>query len=315
MVFGNLRYLQRREYCFNMKKIPSLSILISAYNEEANIVNLLGDLIEQVESGYVLDTIMVLSDGSTDNTNRLVKNVKSEKIQLIEKKSRNGKAAGVNELFTRTESDIALVLDADIRIFDTQFISKIIDPIVNKDMDLVSALPLEMRGRTGVEKMLYASMMFKKRLYKSLRSGNSIYTCYGYARAFSKDLYKKIVISDSVGEDAYSYLYAKFNRYKYKSERNAIVYYKLPATLADHGKQSVRFFHSKKRFIAEFGEKFVSKQYSIPLNLFVSAFLHEAIANPALVLYVLVLFGMKIRSIFSPATKATWKIAGSSKIY
>lgn len=298
-----------------MNNIPSVSVLISAYNEESNIANLLNDLLSQVGNDYLLDSISVLSDGSTDNTCKVVKSIKSEQIHLIEKKIRKGKASGINDLFTRTESDIALVLDADIRIFDTQFISKIINPIINKDIDLVSALPQEMLGRTGVEKMLYSSMKFKKRIYKSLKSGNSIYTCFGYARAFSKDLYKKMVISDSVGEDAYSYLYAKFNKYKYKSERNAIVYYKLPATFSDHGKQSVRFFHSKKRFIAEFGDKFVSKQYSIPLSLFISAFFHEAVASPALILYVFVLVEMKIRSFFAPSTKATWKIAGSSKIY
>ena len=80
-----------------MNNIPSVSVLISAYNEESNIANLLNDLLSQVGNDYLLDSISVLSDGSTDNTCKVVKSIKSEQIHLIEKKIRKGKASGIND--------------------------------------------------------------------------------------------------------------------------------------------------------------------------------------------------------------------------
>lgn len=58
-------------------KKPIVIVAISAYNEEKNILNFLKSVLAQEERGFRLKEIWVHSDGSTDNTVKLVKNLRS----------------------------------------------------------------------------------------------------------------------------------------------------------------------------------------------------------------------------------------------
>ncbi len=291
----------------------SISILVPAYNEEANINLIVTDLLRQEKNNFKISEIVVYSDGSTDHTNEKVKVFSAQGVRLIEGAKRSGKAKCVNAYFKTSNSDCVIVIDADTRIFDKNFIQKIVKPIIEAKADLVSASPLEFSPDTFAEKVIYASMRFKKKIYRSIKNGNNIYTCYGYARAFSKNLYSSIVFPESIGEDAYSFLYAKFHKFAYKYQKSANIYYKLPSSFRDHQKQSIRFFHSQTRFNKEFGEVFVSKQYEIPFTIFLKVFIFEFVAHPILSFYFLVVLAMKLKSFTSPVIVDTWSIASSSK--
>ena len=51
-----------------MRKKLTVTIGIPAYNEEANVRNLLVSLLAQKETNFKLQEIIVVSDGSTDKT-------------------------------------------------------------------------------------------------------------------------------------------------------------------------------------------------------------------------------------------------------
>lgn len=88
------------------------SIGIMAYNEEANIRNLLKELLKQKLE--FVNEIVVVNDGSTDRTAEIVKKLlKNKKIKLINLKRRGGKVRAINEFLKKAKSDIIILESAD----------------------------------------------------------------------------------------------------------------------------------------------------------------------------------------------------------
>ena len=90
---------------------PSLSILIAAYNEEASIA-------KKVEQTLALDyppekmEILVLSDGSTDRTDKIVQSFQNERVRLIRIADRQGKTHAQNEGVKSARAEILVFSDA-----------------------------------------------------------------------------------------------------------------------------------------------------------------------------------------------------------
>src|SRR3990167_2835632 len=102
-----------------MKKInekPTVTIGIQAYNEEANIGNMLKSVLKQREESFVLERILIVLDGCTDNTFRIVKAIakKDRRIKVMHDGKRTGKATRLNQILTKNNSDFVFFIDADI---------------------------------------------------------------------------------------------------------------------------------------------------------------------------------------------------------
>src|ERR1035437_9926602 len=97
-------------------KLLKLSVGIPAYNEEQNIGYLINSILKQTQNAYVLEKIIVISDGSTDSTDLTVHEIvnNDKRVLLVADKKRKGKAQRLNELFIMNKSDILIILDADI---------------------------------------------------------------------------------------------------------------------------------------------------------------------------------------------------------
>lgn len=299
-----------------MKKKLSVSIGIPAYNEEANIGNLLKDLKAFADDSYILEKIIVYSDASTDKTVQVVKSIKWHCVELIEAKSRVGSAITQNSIFSRANSDIVILLDADVRIKDKKFISKLIRPVVEKRVDLVSCRITPLKNTAFIGKALEVSTKFKFHLYESLAQGKNIYTCHGAVRAFSKKFYKSFTFPPTIGEDAFSYLQCITTGFKYGYVKNTEVLYQLPQNLRDHARQSVRYLQSRKSLKKYFDPTLIDSEYKIPLSLTLHALTKSVLKNPLYMMsYIVIYTMMKIRSIFTDETSAKWNISKSSKLH
>lgn len=91
--------------------LPTLSVLIAAYNEEANIG-------KKVEQTLALDypaeklEILVLSDGSTDHTDEIIRAFKDPRVRLIRMEPRRGKTAAQNRGVGEARGEILVFSDA-----------------------------------------------------------------------------------------------------------------------------------------------------------------------------------------------------------
>lgn len=93
------------------KKKFSLTFLVPAYNEEKTIAETIKALLA---STYPIKEVIVINDGSKDNTLKIVKNLqkKYSNLKLINKKN-TGKADSLNQGIKIAKGEIIAVTDAD----------------------------------------------------------------------------------------------------------------------------------------------------------------------------------------------------------
>jgi len=92
--------------------LPSVSLLIAAYNEEQVIA-------QRIENALALDypadrlEIVIASDGSSDNTARIVRGFSDQRVRLLESLLRRGKATVLNAAFRHLCGEIVVLSDAN----------------------------------------------------------------------------------------------------------------------------------------------------------------------------------------------------------
>lgn len=291
-----------------------LTIGIPAFNEEVNIGNLIQDILDQEELNIRIEKIIIASDGSTDKTVKIAKSFKDKRIVVLDNLKRDGLAERENQIIGLTRSDILVILNADTRIKDEKFIEKLTLPIVQKKADLTSPYIKEVKPEGIFEKILLISMKIKDFAYEEFKKGNNVYTCHGQARAFSRRLYRNLFFPSSIGEDAYSYFFCIKKGFDFKYIKSAQIVYRLPANFSDHEKQSLRFFQSQKLLSSKFGKDTIKAEYRISEFLLFLGVIKTLQEFPLYtILYLVVLFFLKIKSQFSKKIEDNWSVSISSK--
>jgi cellulose synthase/poly-beta-1,6-N-acetylglucosamine synthase-like glycosyltransferase len=92
--------------------LPSLTVLIAAYNEEAVLEERLRNALAMDYPRGKLE-IVVASDGSTDGTAEIVRRYAGCGVRLLEYRTRRGKAAVLNAAFRELKGDIVILTDAN----------------------------------------------------------------------------------------------------------------------------------------------------------------------------------------------------------
>jgi cellulose synthase/poly-beta-1,6-N-acetylglucosamine synthase-like glycosyltransferase len=113
----------RREELPEPAERPSVSVLISVYNEEKHITQRIENLLAL---DYPRDRLEILigSDGSTDRTNELLRRFSDRRVKLHEFEQRNGKPSMLNRLVAQTRGELLVFSDANA-MFATDALSKL----------------------------------------------------------------------------------------------------------------------------------------------------------------------------------------------
>lgn len=296
-------------------KKPTVSIGISAYNEEENTKILLKKIIEQKVEGADLNKVIFVSDGSTDKTVAFCKSIKFSGLKIIDHKQRLGKMVRMNEILKLSDADILILLDADVLPTGSNFVQEVIKPILEDEkVGLVGANTESITGDTFIGRVIAVSHNFKKDAYKEIKNGNNIYLCHGRARAFSKRLYSKLEWPNHFPEDAYSYLTCLSKGFKFVYAPKAKILFRSPATLSDHFKQSIRFIKGKEKMYAYFPKDYVRKEYYIPRILLVRKFIKYLFISPINILaYSMVSFYTRIIETSYKISENKWDISKTTK--
>jgi biofilm PGA synthesis N-glycosyltransferase PgaC len=91
---------------------PSVSILISVYNEEKHITQRIENLLALDYPNDKLE-ILIGSDGSSDHTNELVRKYADARVQLHAFEQRRGKSAVLNRLVPQAHGELLVFSDAN----------------------------------------------------------------------------------------------------------------------------------------------------------------------------------------------------------
>jgi glycosyltransferase involved in cell wall biosynthesis len=122
--------------------MKNVSAIICAFNEETTI----RDVIFSVADSKIFNEIIVVNDGSTDDTKRIISDCKNTKniidIHLSENKGKGyAMAVGVE----KSKSEIIAFIDADLTELSTIYLAgplnQLIEPIQNNEADMVLGQP------------------------------------------------------------------------------------------------------------------------------------------------------------------------------
>jgi biofilm PGA synthesis N-glycosyltransferase PgaC len=298
------------------KRLSTITIGIPAYNEEANIGVLVDALLKQKTTGYTISKIIICSDGSNDNTKKIVSGYKDKRIVFVDNKSRKGQAFRQNQIIEMANTDVLVLLNADILLVGKTFIDELIKPILSKTADLTSSSLGTTKPSTYLGSVFNMSFQVRNELFDIYQGGNNLYTCHGAARAFSKSFYRNFRFQDSVAEDAYSYLSCLDLGHVYSYCPNAKALIKWPDNIKDHYNQSVRFFRSKGVLARRFSAELISSAYSLPNLLVVKQLIKFFFRNPfyaATYVCIYLMIDIMTRLSKSESNNNVWVISQSSK--
>lgn len=90
-----------------------VSIIIPAYNEAGRITKTLQDIDQILTRENYSSEVLVVDDGSTDNTRGVIKQIKSDRIKLVGYPHNRGKGFAVNYGVMRAKGQFILFCDAD----------------------------------------------------------------------------------------------------------------------------------------------------------------------------------------------------------
>jgi dolichol-phosphate mannosyltransferase len=110
-----------------------LSVVIPAYNEERTVAETIRR-VKTVDLGGLDLEVVVVDDGSKDQTREILKSIPGIRVVLHERNS--GKGAAVKSGFRAATGDIVLIQDADLE-YDPQDYGALLQPIVDGRVEAV----------------------------------------------------------------------------------------------------------------------------------------------------------------------------------
>lgn len=116
-------------------KKPTLSIIVPVYNEEKTVLPLLAK-VHSVKLMGLRRQIIVVDDGSSDGTARLLKKVKYPEVTVLRHGKNRGKGAAIRTAIPHTTGDYVVIQDADLE-YDPSDYEKLLVPLLDGSSDVV----------------------------------------------------------------------------------------------------------------------------------------------------------------------------------
>jgi len=119
--------------------LPPISVVIPAFNEAVRIGDTLAVTIAYLEKESPTSEVIVVNDGSTDSTGKVIRKVSavpsSVAIRLLENFPNRGKGAAVRTGLSSATKSIDVFFDADLST-PIDELPKIVDPIARGEVDI-----------------------------------------------------------------------------------------------------------------------------------------------------------------------------------
>jgi glycosyltransferase involved in cell wall biosynthesis len=129
----------------------TLSVIVPAYNEEQTV----GEALTRLINKEFIDEVILVNDGSTDNTLSKAEEVKQnssqagDKLTIISMSENRGKGSALREGISKSSGDIIVICDADLE-YDPGDFQNMLSLMESKHADAVyGSRFLEKRSRYG----------------------------------------------------------------------------------------------------------------------------------------------------------------------
>jgi cellulose synthase/poly-beta-1,6-N-acetylglucosamine synthase-like glycosyltransferase/peptidoglycan/xylan/chitin deacetylase (PgdA/CDA1 family) len=178
---------------------PSVAIVVPAYNEQVGIERCVRSL---AASDYADFEVVVVDDGSTDRTARIVAGLELDNVRLV-RQLNAGKAAALNTGVEESDSEIVVMVDGDT-LFEAETLERLVRPFADPAVAGVSG-NTKVGNRTGLlglwQHIEYViGFNLDRRMYDVLQCTPTVPGAVG---AFRRDVLAEVggVPSDTLAED------------------------------------------------------------------------------------------------------------------
>jgi len=216
--------------------VINCSIGITAYNEAANIGNLLQRILDQRLETVAIQEIIVVASGCTDGTEDIVREIVSRdgRIRLLVQPNREGKASAMNLFIREAAHEVMILCSADLQP-DANAVEQLIAPFADPEVGMTGCHPVPVNDQAtfmGFAVHLQWNLHHALNMSGGFKGGEMV----GFRRLFERIPYHTAVDEASVEPIVRGQGY----RVQYCPE--AIVYNKGPETVADFLRQRRRIY-------------------------------------------------------------------------
>lgn len=229
-----------------LETYPFISILIPAYNEEECIAKTIKSCLHQ---SYPNLEIIVIDDGSTDNTFKITKEFHQANIDLFHKKKivfklihqeNKGKAKALNTGLQKSIGAFIVTIDADSYL-STKAIETIMPYFIDETIGAVSGNIIGLSKHKILDYIQFIEYELGMQFLKKAQSVTSdIIVTPGAFSVYRHNALNKFE-EDTITEDFDTSLNILEKNYKITAASNAICYTQLPLTISDLIKQRIRW--------------------------------------------------------------------------
>ncbi len=220
-----------------------VSIIIPACNEEVVIKNILRDLTEQSYDNF---EILTICHNSKDDTAKNARKIEDKRLKVIEYNTKgSGKALALNKGLDLAQGEIILHFDADNRIKDSQFLSKVVAHFEDPEVD---GIQTRLNVSNGKDSFLVLLQKIEFQIFAAIAlAGREVldYPCIlaGTGIALKKKTIEELGgWNNSLVEDFELFTRLSLNEKKIVFADNLEIYDEKPTTWATLLKQRSRWF-------------------------------------------------------------------------
>ena len=115
-----------------------IAAILPTFNEELNVC----DVLEVLHATSMLDEIILVDDGSSDNTFEILNQAAAvdQRIQVIRHDQNRGKGQAIFSGWSATSAPILLLLDADLKGLTPDHINALLMPVIDHRADMTLGL-------------------------------------------------------------------------------------------------------------------------------------------------------------------------------
>lgn len=194
VLLGLISPLYRKKHALDESFEPSVTLIISAYNEESVIIEKLKNSTALNYPHDKLD-ILVVSDCSDDETDNLVLCFNDPRIRLLRMEARKGKTCGLNAALEHLQSELVLFSDANA-LYDPQAVRKMVRHFADAQVGYVVGHARYTDAATAAAKSENLYWNFEVQLKKWESDVHSVVGGDGAIYMIRRDLYKPLEATD-----------------------------------------------------------------------------------------------------------------------
>ncbi|RMD58362.1 glycosyltransferase family 2 protein [Candidatus Woesearchaeota archaeon] len=227
-----------------LKKLPKVSFGIPAWNESRTVVRTLDSLLN-LDYPAKLKEIIVVNDGSTDDTLDVLKGYVEEhpEVILIDKEN-GGKASALNAALSRASGDVFAVMDADTTV-ERGALRKMLPHLADKRIGAVISRIRVDGPRNFLERMQSFEYVMSSMTRFIMNNFGTLAITHGALTLFSSHLLRKVggftEDKDNITEDFEIALRLRKNGYDVIMEPDAVSYTRVPRSISAVWVQRLRW--------------------------------------------------------------------------